>query len=80
MNDLEATREQLGREILTTHERFSTAMAARLPLMDLEQRERYLALVSLLVAKLEQIDKPMRLVLRETAAEVLPILMQELSG
>jgi hypothetical protein len=48
--------------------------------MDLDQRERYLASVSLLVTKLEQIEKPLRLVLRETAAEALPILMQELSG
>ena len=80
MNDREAIREQLGREILATHERFSAAMAARLPQMDLEQCERYLAMVSMLVTRLEQIEKPLRLVFHETAADVLPTLMQELSG
>ena len=80
MNDRETIRETLGQEILATLERFSSVMAVRLARMDLDQRERYLALVSLLVTKLEQIEKPLRLVLRETAAEALPILMQELSG
>jgi hypothetical protein len=80
MNDRETIREPLGQEILATLERFSSVMAVRLARMDLDQRERYLASVSLLVTKLEQIEKPLRLVLRETAAEALPILMQELSG
>jgi hypothetical protein len=47
MNDGEAIREQPGREILVTHERFSRAISTRSPRMDLDQRERYLGLVSL---------------------------------
>jgi hypothetical protein len=48
--------------------------------MDLDQRERSLPLVSLRVTKIERIETPLRVALRETAAEVPPILMQELSG
>ncbi len=80
MSDREAIGEQLGRDILDAHERFSRAMAKRLPQMDLGERERYFAMVAMLVGKLEQTDKPLRQVFHETAAELLPILMQELSG
>ena len=38
MNDREAMRERLGREILATHERFSRAISTRLPQMDRDQR------------------------------------------
>lgn len=76
MSDREAIHEQLGRDILLVHERLLAAIRARLPGMPLEERERYLALVSPLVAKLEETDKPLRDVMREAMVELLPIVMQ----
>lgn len=67
-------------QILETHDRFSRAIAARIPHMSREQRERYLALVSTLVVKLEVTDKPLKQVLQECVGELLPIVMQELSS
>ena len=55
-------------------------MARRLPQMGREERERYFALLSTLVTRLEELGKPLRQVFQETASEVLPILMQELSS
>jgi hypothetical protein len=80
MSDPDAIREQLGRDILATQERFNAAMARRLPQMSREERERYFALLSSLVTRLEELGKPLRQVFQETASEVLPILMQELSS
>jgi hypothetical protein len=76
MSDQDAIREQLGRDIILTHERLQTAIAARLPHMSTEERERYLALVSPLVGKLEETGKPLRQVLQEAMAELLPVVMQ----
>ena len=80
MTDKEAIREQLGRDILACQDRFVAAMAKRLPQMGLEERERYFALLSPLVSRLEETGKPLRQVFQETATEVLPILMQELAA
>jgi uncharacterized membrane protein YccC len=80
MTQEEEIRDQLGRDIVACHERFVAAMAKRLPQMPLEERERYFALLSPLVGRLEETEKPLRQVFQETAAQVLPILMQELSS
>lgn len=72
--------DALDGQILQTHERFSKAMEARLPSMDGEQKERYFVLVSKLVSKLEQHDKPLKQVLQESMGEILPLVMQELSS
>ena len=70
----------LGRQIVDVHDRFTEVMRARLPGMDREQRERYLALVSMLVGKLEDGRKSMKQVLQEMVGEALPLVMSELSG
>ena len=44
--------QDLERQIRMTHERFTTAMNARLPVMDAEQKERYFVVLSGLVARL----------------------------
>ena len=80
MSGADAIGEQLGRDILAVHERFTAAMASRLPSMSREERERYLALLSIVVTPLEQLDKPLREVLQEAAARALPMVMQELSS
>jgi hypothetical protein len=79
MSDPDAIHDQLGEEILTTHERLTKTIAARLPAMPLEERERYFAVLAPLVAKLEEIEKPLRQVFREAVAELLPIFMQRFS-
>ncbi|MET0154309.1 MAG: hypothetical protein ABW298_17100 [Candidatus Binatia bacterium] len=80
MSDPDAIHDQLGEEILTTHERLTKTIAARLPAMPLEERERYFAVLAPLVAKLEEIEKPLRQVFREAVAELLPIFMQRFSA
>jgi len=80
MTDRAAIQKDFDRQILDTHERFSAAMKKRLPKMDLEQKERYFALLSNLVGKLEQPDKALKQVLQELVSEMLPLVMQELSS
>jgi hypothetical protein len=80
MSDPDAIHGLLGEEILTTHERLTKTIAARLPAMPLEERERYFAVLAPLVAKLEEIEKPLRQVFREAVAELLPIFMQRFSA
>ncbi len=71
--------EQLGRDIEMVHERLDEAIRKRLPGMSREERERYLALLSPIVAKIEEVDKPLRAVLQEALGELLPVVMQGLA-
>lgn len=71
--------DDLDRQLRMTHERFVAAMEARLPAMMLEQKERYFAVLSTLVAKLESPDKPLRAILQEMMAEAGPHLLREIS-
>jgi len=48
--------------------------------MRLESKERYFAVLSALVTKLEDPDKPLYLVLQEVIFESAPYIAQELSG
>jgi hypothetical protein len=80
MSDRDAVHAQLGEDILTTHERLTKTIAARLPAMPLEERERYFAVLAPLVAKLEDIEKPLRQVFREAIAELLPVFLQRFSS
>ena len=69
----------LERQLHMTHDRFVAAMNARLPTMDLAQKERYFAVLSLLVAKLETAGKPLRDVLQEMVAEAAAHIFQEMN-
>jgi hypothetical protein len=69
----------LDRQIAATHERFVQAMAARLPAMELDTKERYFGVLSTLVAKLEHGGKPLREVLNETVSEAASVIMLELA-
>ena len=80
MTDSGTIAKDLERQILDTHDRFSEAMKRRLGTMDLEQKERYFALLSLLVGKLEEGAKPMKQVLQELVSEALPIVLAEIQG
>jgi hypothetical protein len=68
----------LDSEILVTHDRFVAAMADRLAEMHLETKERYFAVLSLLVAKLEDSSKDLQQVLQEMVAESATIIMAEM--
>ena len=72
--------KDLESQIRMTHERFSLAMAARLPAMTLEQKERYFAVLSSLVTRLEDADKPLKTILQEMMAEAAPYLFSEING
>jgi len=69
----------LDGDIAMVHERFVVAMEARLPTLELASKERYFAVLTALVAKLEAQEKTMREVLSEMMAEAGRHLMEELS-
>jgi len=68
----------LENQLRMTHDRFVTAMNARLPAMPLEQKERYFAVLSSLVGKLETRDKALREILQEMMAEAAGYVLQEM--
>jgi len=72
--------DDLDRQITMTHERFAQAMAKRLPAMRIETKERYFAALSILVTRLDDIDKPLRDVLQETMAEAASMIFQEIGS
>lgn len=72
--------QDLERQIRMTHERFTVAMNARVPTMGVEQKERYFAVLSGLVARLEDTDKPLKVVLQEMMAEAAPYLFREMNS
>lgn len=70
----------LDMDIAATHERFVMAMEERLPAMALDSKERYFALLSTLVGKLEDQDKHMREILEEMMMEAGAIILQEINA
>lgn len=80
MNTEELIAQDLEKQIIATHKRFQKAMQARLPHMSLGTRERYFAVLSLLVTKLEDPSKPLRDVLQDVLIESAPYIAQELSS
>ena len=80
MTDTTVIAQDLDKQIIATQRRFQKAMKARLGHMSLESKERYFAVLSLLVAKLEDPHKPLRDVLQDVLFESAPYIAQELSG
>jgi hypothetical protein len=70
----------LERQLHMVQERFVAAMNGRLPTMPLEQKERYFAVLSALVGKLETPDKALREILQEMMAEAAGFVFQEIGG
>jgi len=70
----------LDQDISAVHRRFIAAMESRLPSMNLETKERYFAVVSILVGKLEAEDKNLREILQEMMSEAAAIILQEMSA
>jgi hypothetical protein len=80
MSSADKFSRALDGDIAMVHERFVRAMEARLPTLELASKERYFAVLTSLVAKLETQDKSMRQVLSEMMAEAGRHLMEELSA
>ena len=70
----------LDSDISTVHQRFALAMEKRLPGMGLDTKERYFAVLSALVSKLETEEKNLREILQEMMAEAATIIMQEINA
>jgi hypothetical protein len=68
----------LESQIRMTHDRFVAAMSTRLPMMPLEQKERYFAVLSALAIKLESPTKSLREILQEMMAEAATYVLQEI--
>lgn len=68
----------LDADISMTHERLVSALAERLHEMGAGTKERYFAILTALVTKLETPEKTLRDVLREVVAESAGVLFAEL--
>ncbi len=71
--------KDLEKQIIATQKRFQKVMQARLAYMSLPSKERYFAVLSLLVTKLEDVEKPLRDVLQDVLIESAPFIAQEMS-
>jgi len=80
MSSADKLSRALDADIAMVHERFVQAMEARLPTLELSSKERYFAVLTILVTKLEAQEKSMREVLSEMMAEAGRHLMEELSA
>ena len=79
MATTDLVEKDLEKQIIATQKRFQKAMQARLAHMNLSSKERYFAVLSVLVTKLEEIEKPLRDVLQDVLIEAAPYIAQELS-
>ncbi len=70
--------KDLEKQIIATQKRFQKTMQARLAYMSLSSKERYFAVLSLLVTKLEDVEKPLRDVLQDVLIESAPYIADEL--
>jgi hypothetical protein len=75
-----ALDKDLDRQIGATHRRFVKAMDGRLGDLSADTKERYFAVLSMLVAKLETNEKPMREIMQEMMTEAASVILQELQG
>jgi hypothetical protein len=80
MSSTDLLNQALDSDIALAHERFVQAMAARLPTLETASKERYFAVLTILISKLEAPDKTMRDVLVEMMAEAGRHLMEEMSA
>ena len=78
--DERALQKDLDRQIVATHRRFVKAMDGRLGSMSVDTKERYFAVLSTLVEKLETGGKPMREIMQEMMAEAATLILQEMQS
>ena len=80
MSSADLLSQALDKDIAFAHQRFVAAMEARLPSLEMASKERYFAMLTLLIGKLEAQEKTMRDVMVEMMAEASRHLMEELSA
>lgn len=80
MSDSVELKEHICQQLIDTHARFSQLMEARMAAAEVDEVERYFALLSNLVSKLEDEGLTLRDIMAEMVAEALPLVMAELSG
>jgi hypothetical protein len=73
-------RPEIDRQIVATQRRFVKAMEGRLASMSAESKERYFAVLSVLVGKLEAGEKSLREVMQEMMSEAASLILQEMQG
>lgn len=80
MSSADLLSRALDGDIVMAHQRFVQVMEARLPGLEMPSKERYFAVLTVLIGKLEDADKTMRDVLVEMMAEAGRHLMEEMSA
>lgn len=70
----------LESDISMAHERLIAAMERRVPNLPIETKERYFAVLSMLVSKLEMPEKSLREVLSEMMVEAASHILEEIGG
>lgn len=70
----------LDGDITMAHERLIAAMENRVPHLPIETKERYFAVLSILVGKLELPEKNLGEILREMMIEAASHLIDEMGG
>ena len=70
----------LDQQLHTLHERFTSAMDGRLGEMDPDRKERYFAVLSLLVTTLETPAAGLRDILQEMMTEAMSFVLQEMQS
>ena len=75
-----AVQKDLDRQIAATHRRFVKAMDARVPTLTADTKERYFAILSMLVGKLETSEKGLKEILQEMMFEAGSVILQEMQG
>lgn len=78
MATADLVEKDLEKQIVATQKRFQKVMQARLAYMSVSSKERYFAVLSLLVTKLEDLEKPLRDVLQDVLIESAPYIADEL--
>lgn len=73
-------RDVLEADIRMTQERFCVAMEARLASIEADSLERYFAVLSKLVAKLEDPERSLGQIMNEMMAETASVIMQEMQS
>jgi hypothetical protein len=75
-----ALEKDVDRQIAATHKRFVKAMDGRLPTLNADTKERYFAVLSALVGKLETPEKPLRDIMQEMMLEAGSMILQEIQS
>lgn len=77
-NDL--VSRALDGDITMAHQRIKDAVESRLPSMPVEMKERYFAVLSAVVTRLEDVEKSLQEILRELMSDpaMMAIVLQEL--